>query len=87
MTAKGSVIRHPIITEKAMDAMDFENTLTFVVDLGATKPEIAEAVGDRYDVTVENVNTMVTMDGEKKALVRLSEADDAQDVASRIGVF
>lgn len=87
MTATGNVIRHPIITEKAMDAMDFENTLTFIVDLGATKPEIAEAVGERYDVTVEAVNTMVTMDGEKKALVRLSEADDAQDVASRIGVF
>ena len=87
MTAVGDVVRHPVITEKAMDAMDFQNTLTFVVDLNATKPEIADAVSDRYDVTVENVNTMVTMDGTKKALVRLSDADDAQDVASRIGVF
>ena len=87
MTATGDVIRHPIITEKAMDAMDFENTLTFIVDLGASKPEVADAVGDRYNVTVESVNTMVTMNGEKKAFVRLSEADDAQDVASRIGVF
>jgi large subunit ribosomal protein L23 len=87
MTAVGDVVRHPVITEKAMDAMDFENTMTFIVDLQATKPEIAAAVGDRYEVTVESVNTMITMDGEKKALVRLSEADDAQDVASRLGVF
>ena len=87
MTAVGNVVHHPVITEKAMDAMDFENTLTFVVDLQATKPEIADAVAERYDVTVEAVRTMVTPDGEKKALVRLSEADDAQDVASRIGVF
>jgi len=87
MTAVGNVIVHPVITEKAMDAMDFENKLTFVVDVGATKPEIAAAVAARYDVVVESVNTMVTMTGEKKALVRLSEADDAQDVASRIGVF
>ena len=87
MTATGDVLRHPVITEKAMDAMDFENTLTFVVDLGAAKPEIADAVDERYDVTVESVNTMITTDGEKKALVRLSEADDAQDIASRIGVF
>ena len=87
MTAVGDVVRHPVITEKAMDAMDFENTLTFVVDLNATKPEIADAVADRYDVTVVSVNTMVTMNGTKKALVRLSDADDAQDVASRIGVF
>jgi large subunit ribosomal protein L23 len=27
------------------------------------------------------------MNGEKKATVRLSEDDDAQEVASRIGVF
>ena len=87
MTAIGNVVHHPIITEKAMDAMDFENTLTFVVDVQATKPEIADAVAERYDVAVESVNTMVTPQGEKKAMVRLSDADDAQDVASRIGVF
>jgi len=38
-------------------------------------------------VTVVKINTQNTMDGEKKAVVRLSEDDDAQEVASRIGVF
>jgi len=82
-----AVIKHPHITEKAMDKMDFHNTLQFIVSLDASKPEIRDAIQDRYDVTVESVNTMVTMEGEKKANVRLSEDDDAQDVASRIGVF
>ena len=81
------VIKHPHITEKAMDKMDFENTLQFIVDLEATKPDVKAAIQERYDVAVESVNTMVTPDGEKKANVRLSEDDDAQDVASRIGVF
>ena len=81
------VVKHPHITEKAMDKMDFENTLQFIVDLDASKPAIRDAVEDRYDVTVESVNTLVTTDGRKKANVRLSEDDDAQDVASRIGVF
>ncbi len=36
-------------------------------------------------MTVEKVNTQVTMDGEKKAVVRLSEDDDAQEVASELG--
>jgi len=87
MTAIGDVIRHPHVTEKAMDAMDFENKLQFIVDINATKGEIEEAIEERFDVTVESVNTQVTMNGTKKATVRLAPEDDAQDVASRIGVF
>ncbi|WP_336343494.1 50S ribosomal protein L23 [Halalkalicoccus ordinarius] len=80
-------VQHPLITEKAMNDMDFENKLQFIVDLDATKPEIREDISERYDVTVTKVNTQITMNGTKKATVRLSEDDDAQDVASRIGVF
>jgi large subunit ribosomal protein L23 len=81
------VIEHPHVTEKAMDKMDFENKLQFIVDIDATKDEVAEAIETQFDVTVESVNTMVTMNGTKKAEVTLSEADDAEEVASRIGVF
>jgi large subunit ribosomal protein L23 len=70
-----------------MDEMDFQNKLIFVVDESATKPEIVEAVEDRYDVTVEGVNTQITPDADKKATLSLSDDDDAQEVASRIGVF
>lgn len=80
-------IQHPLITEKAMNDMDFENKLQFIVDLDATKPGIREAISEQYDVEVVKVNTQVTMNGTKKATVRLSEDDDAQEVASRIGVF
>ncbi len=82
-----TIIDHPLVTEKAMDDMDFENKLQFVVDVDATKPEISEEVESRFDVTVEKVNTQVTMKGKKKATVTLGEDDDAQEVASRIGVF
>jgi large subunit ribosomal protein L23 len=81
------VIKHPHMTEKAMDDLDFSNKLQFIVDTGASKPEVAEAVGDQFDVTVVDVTTQVTPDGEKKAVVRLSEDDEAEDIASRIGVF
>jgi len=80
-------LKHPHVTEKAMDKMDFENKLQFITETDATKGEITDAIEDQYDVTVEKVNTMVTMNGTKKATVRLSEDDDAQEVASRIGVF
>ena len=82
-----STLEHPIVTEKAMDEMDFDNKLQFVVALDASKPEIAPAVEEQFDVTVEGVTTQVTPQGEKKATVALSDDDDAQEIASRIGVF
>ncbi|AHF99986.1 50S ribosomal protein L23 [Halostagnicola larsenii XH-48] len=82
-----SIIDYPLVTEKAMNDMDFENKLQFVVNVDATKPQIADVVEERFDVGVTDVNTQVTMNGTKKATVKLSEDDDAQEVASRIGVF
>ncbi|QKY19622.1 50S ribosomal protein L23 [Halolamina sp. CBA1230] len=81
------IIEHPLVTEKAMDQMDFDNTLQFIVNVDADKPTIQEEIESRYDVTVDSLNTMVTPQGKKKAIVRLSEEDDAQEIASRIGVF
>jgi large subunit ribosomal protein L23 len=82
-----SVIRHPNVTEKAMNEMDFENKLEFVVDADAHKPEIRDALEEQFEISIVSVNTQITPDGRKKATVRLSEDDDAQEVASRIGVF
>mgnify|MGYP000312533643 CR=1 FL=1 len=82
-----SIIEHPLVTEQAMNQMDFKNKLVFVVDVDATKPEITEEVSERYDVRVVDVNTQVTSKGKKKATVTLSEDDDATEIASRIGVF
>lgn len=82
-----SVIEHPLVTEKAMNQMDFDNKLQFIVHIDATKGEIVDDIESRYDVTIEKINTQVTPKGKKKATVTLNEDDDAQEVASRIGVF
>ena len=80
-------IHHTLVTEKAMNDMDFDNKLQFIVDVDAAKPEIESEIEERFDTQVTNVNTMVTMRGRKKAIVTFDEEDDAQDIASRIGVF
>ncbi|WP_435078262.1 50S ribosomal protein L23 [Halococcus sp. AFM35] len=80
-------VKYPYVTEKAMNDMDYRNTLQFVVASDATKPAIREEVEERFDVAITNVRTQVTPQGAKKATVTLSDEDDAQDVASRIGVF
>ncbi|ATW90087.1 large subunit ribosomal protein L23 [Halohasta litchfieldiae] len=82
-----SILHHPLVTEKAMNEMDFDNKLLFITDIDATKPEIKKEVQDRYDVTVEGINTQITPKAQKKATLALSDDDDATEVASRIGVF
>ena len=80
-------IKYPHVTEKAVDKMDFQNKLLFICHADASKGEIRDEVEGQFDVTVVDVNTMVTSKGEKKATVQLSEDNDAQEIASRIGVF
>ncbi|SNR48344.1 50S ribosomal protein L23 [Halorubrum vacuolatum] len=82
-----SILEHPLVTEQAMNEMDFKNKLLFLVHVDATKPEIRDEVESRYDVVVDDVNTQVTPQGKKKAIVTLSDDDDATEIASRIGVF
>jgi large subunit ribosomal protein L23 len=81
------VIQHPLVTEKVMDQMDPENKLHFVVRIDADKDEIARELEYRFDATVTNVNTLVTMEGTKKAFVTFEEDGEAEDIASRLGVF
>ena len=81
------LLQYPLVTEKAMNDLDFENKLEFVVEIDATKGEIAETVEARFDVSVIDVNTQVTPQGNKKATIQLSADDDAEEVISRIGVF
>jgi large subunit ribosomal protein L23 len=80
-------IKYPRVTEKSVDKMDFENKLVFICHVDSKKGQIAEEIEQRYDVTVKSVSAMVTPRGEKKAEVQLSDDHDAQEIASRIGVF
>ncbi len=81
------VIRKPIITEKATNAIEI-NQYTFEVDHRAEKPDIKSAVESLFNVKVISVNTMnpprrTRRVGKfagkrsqvKKAIVRLAEGD------------
>ncbi|MGC9105741.1 MAG: 50S ribosomal protein L23 [Thermoprotei archaeon] len=83
---KGIVLK-ALATEKAIRLIEKENTLTFLVDLRATKREIAEEVEKMLGVKVERVNTLVTPRGEKKAYVKLSKDYKATDVAHKLGIL
>jgi large subunit ribosomal protein L23 len=59
-----SVLKKPLVTEK-VSALNEKGKYGFIVDVGANKIEIKNAVEKQYGVNVERVNTMVVM-GKKK---------------------
>jgi len=52
------IIIRPIISEKSVDMMEGQNKYTFEVLKSATKPHIAQAIEEIFDVKVLKVNTM-----------------------------
>lgn len=56
---KSGIIKKPIITEKASIASENRNIFTFLVDRGANKLEIKNAIEKMYGVNVKKVRTQV----------------------------
>lgn len=81
------VIYYPLVTEKAVNMIDAENKITFVVSEKANKGSVKNTVEKAYGVKVENVNIIRDRKGRKKAVVRLKKESKAQDLATKLGVL
>ena len=81
------VILYPLITEKAINMIEAENKLSFVVNERAGKKEVKEAVEKNYAVKVDNVNVLRDRKGRKKAIVKINEKFKADDIATKLGVL
>ncbi|MHC1624799.1 MAG: 50S ribosomal protein L23 [Methermicoccaceae archaeon] len=82
-----SIIKHPLVSEKAMMLLEQQGTLQIIVDIRANKSDIKRAVESLYGFEVSRVNTMITSDGNKKAILSFIQADAAHEIASRMGVY
>ena len=81
------IILFPLITEKAVDAIERENKLSFIVGKKATKPEIKKEIEKDYNVKVDRVNIVNDMKGRKKAIVQINKEFKANDIAMKLGVI
>lgn len=80
------IIENPHLTEKAMNQVE-KNQLVLMVDVDANKTQIQQSVETLFDVDVQKVNTTITPQAKKKAFIRLSESDDAMDIATKLGMM
>jgi large subunit ribosomal protein L23 len=88
-----NIIKKPIVTEKAAILKEKYNKYTFVVDKGANKFQIKQAVESLFNVKVESVHTSNYLGKSKrigmhegyksdwkKAIVKLGEGQEIQMV-------
>ncbi len=81
------VIKSPLITEKVTGMIDSDNTMEFLVNMKAIKPDIKKAIESQFDVDVVSIRTMITPRGEKKAIVKLAGENKANELATRLGLL
>lgn len=81
------VIMYPLITEKAVNMIEAENKICFIVNKKAEKKQVKEAVETLYKVKVDSVKTINDMKGRKKAIVRINKAFKADELATKLGVI
>jgi large subunit ribosomal protein L23 len=92
-----SVIRRPLITEKAMTTREVEGSLVFEVAANATKTEVKQAVEHLFNVKVASIRTVSVVGKKrtrgrysgylsdwKKAYVRLKAGEKVPDFAAEI---
>ncbi|XP_054450625.1 60S ribosomal protein L23a-like [Pteronotus mesoamericanus] len=82
-----AITQVPLTTEAATKKAGDTNTLVFIVDAKANKPQIKQAVKRLCDSDAAQANGLVRPDGGKKACFQLALAYDALDVANKIGII
>ena len=75
---------YPLSTEKALNMIDKNNTISYIVDLRSNKQDIKKEFEDTFGVKVVSVNTEITLKNTKRAYIRLKPEFKASDIARKL---
>jgi large subunit ribosomal protein L23 len=78
------VLLYPIATEKAINMIEKNNVLTYVVDIRSKKGEIRKEFENVFKVKIDKINTEIEPRNRKRAYIKLSKEFKASDVALKL---
>ncbi|GAB7016981.1 50S ribosomal protein L23 [Methanogenium cariaci] len=81
------VIITPYVSEKASMMLESDGKLQFIVRHTANKNQIARAVTEMFAHEVTSVTTVMTMKGQKKAIVTFADNKAGEEILSRLGIL
>lgn len=75
---------YPLATEKALNMVDKNNIICYVVDFRSNKTEIKKEFEETFGVKVSRVNTQMSIKNYKKAMIKLKPEYKASDIARKL---
>ena len=81
------IIIHPLISEKAVNMIEAENKICFIVNDKANKHDIKKTIEEAYKIKIESVRILRDRKGRKRAIVKLTKEFKAGDIAIKLGVL
>lgn len=81
------IIKFVLMSERAIQIIESQNKLVFIVDKRAKKTDIKKAVEDSFSTKVSRIQTMLDQKSRKKAYVKFKKAGEAGEIAIRLGII
>ncbi len=78
------VLMYPIATEKAINMVERNNVITYVVDFRSKKEDVKKEFEETFKVRVEKVNIMIEPKNRKRAYIKLKKEFKASDIALKL---
>lgn len=75
---------YPIATEKAINMIERDNIITFIVDMRSNKKEIKDEFEKRFNVKVDRVAIIREPINRKKAYIKINPQFKASDIALKL---
>ena len=81
------VLKYPFVTEKAMMMLERQINSSSLSQTNATKHQIKREIEKSFEQEVTSVRTIMTTNGQKKAIVSFANEKAAEEILSRLGIM
>lgn len=79
-----NALLYPIATEKAINMIEKNNVITYVVDLRSKKEQIKKEFENVFKVNVDRVNVEIESKNRKRAYIKINNKFKASDIALKL---
>jgi large subunit ribosomal protein L23 len=84
LKGKNMALLYPIATEKAINMVERDNIITYIVDMRSLKKEVKDEFEKTFNVKVARVSIVREARNRKKAYIKLSKEYKASDIALKL---